>query len=227
VALAFERVADRAPLTDDEVVARVRAGDVSLYEILMRRYNQRLFRIARSVLADDAEAEDVAQDAWVRAYENLGQFGGRASFATWLTKIALYEALSRQRRRRRLVALPDPEAESPRAADRRAIEHREPGPEQRVRTCELRSALVSAVDALPTTLRVAFVLRDVEGLSTSEAASTLEITEAALKVRLHRARLALREDLERRAGEAAGALYAFDGERCDRMVAVVLGRIAA
>lgn len=219
-------VSARAAFTDEEVVARVRAGEIALYEILMRRYNQRLFRIARSVLADDAEAEDVAQDAWVRAYQHLDQFDGRARFATWLTKIALYEALARQRKRRRLVALPDRDDEHGRSSSDPVFERSEPGPERRAQNWELRHALQAAIDGLAPTLRTAFVLREVEGLSTAEAASLLEISEAALKVRLHRARIALRCALEQRAGEAVGALYAFGAERCDRMVAAVLRRVA-
>ncbi|HUP23344.1 MAG TPA: RNA polymerase sigma factor [Thermoanaerobaculia bacterium] len=207
-------------LTDEAIVARVRSGELQLYEILMRRYNQRLFRIARSVLADGAEAEDVTQEAWVRAYEHLGRFDGRATFATWVTKIALHDALARRRRRRRLVDLDLDRARNPQGS------RAQRSPEQETLVSELRRALESAVAALPETLRAAFVLRDVEGLSTADASAVLEISEAALKVRLHRARRALRRELECRAGEAAGALWAFGGQRCDRTVATVLQRVA-
>jgi RNA polymerase sigma-70 factor (ECF subfamily) len=210
----------REALTDEAIVARVRSGELQLYEILMRRYNQRLFRIARSVLADGAEAEDVTQETWMRAYEHLGRFDGRAAFATWVTKIALHDALARRRRRRRLVELDPDGARTPQGS-------RAPrSPEQEALVSELRRALESAVEALPETLRTAFVLRDVEGLSTADASAVLEISEAALKVRLHRARRALRRELECRAGEAAGALWAFGGQRCDRTVATVLQRVA-
>jgi RNA polymerase sigma-70 factor (ECF subfamily) len=223
--LALDRLPLAAPpLRDEEVVERVRSGELDLYEILMRRYNQRLFRVARSVLADDAEAEEVVQDAWVRAYEHLDQFDGRARFATWVTKIALYASFAASRRRRRLVALVDADGERPGADDLPPANR--PSPEQEACACELRHALEHALEKLPEALRVAFVLRDVEGLTTAEAASALGISEAALKVRLHRARHALRDDLERRAGAAAGALWAFAGERCDRIVSGVLRRIS-
>jgi RNA polymerase sigma-70 factor, ECF subfamily len=209
-------------LSDEAIVARVRSGELHLYEILMRRYNQRLFRIARSVLADGAEAEDVTQEAWVRAYEHLERFEGRARFATWVTKIALHDALARRRRRRRLVEL-DPAAERTPEQGSRAPR----SPEQETLMSELRNALESAVDALPETLRTAFVLRDVEGLSTADVSVVLEISETALKVRLHRARRALRRDLELRAGEAAATLWQFAGLRCDRTVAAVLQRVTS
>lgn len=210
---------------DEDVVRRLRAGETGLYVLLMRRYNQRLFRIARAVLADDAEAEDVVQEAWVRAFEHLGRFDGRSLFATWLTKIALYEALARRRRRCRLVPLDSERAGDERRTPPPARQLTEPSPEQRTSTGELRDALESAIHALPPALRVALVLRLVEGLSTSEAAATLDISEAALKVRLHRARLAMRHDLEQRIGATAGATWAFAGERCSRVAAAVLARL--
>jgi RNA polymerase sigma-70 factor (ECF subfamily) len=215
------------PWSDEEVVARVRAGEVALFEVLMRRYNQRLFRIARSVLADDAEAEDVAQEAWVRGFQHLAQFDGRARFATWVTKIALYEALARLRRRRRWLALPAEASEGDRHVARSALPSADGNPEQHARTGELRQALATAVDGLPARLRSAFVLREVEGLSTNEAAELLGISEPALKVRLHRARIVLRRVLDEQAGEALGALWAFGAERCNRLVRAVLSRVAA
>ncbi|HVS64270.1 MAG TPA: RNA polymerase sigma factor [Thermoanaerobaculia bacterium] len=220
------------PISDEEVVERVLGGETALYEILMRRYNRRLFRIARSVLRDPAEAEDVMQDAYVRAFEKLEQFEGTARFSTWLTRIALYEALARKRKARRVVGLPDPDSEPDAVAGGAAWTSFGDPParhsqEEGAFHAELRAALEAALDALPESLRLAFLTRHVEGMSTAEAAECLGVSESALKVRLHRARERLRGDLERRMGEVTKELYAFGGERCDRVVARVLGRIGA
>ncbi len=218
-----------APLEDEELVARVRAGETELFEILMRRHNQRLFRVTRSITGDDALAEDVMQEAYVRAYENLDQFAGRARFSTWLTRIAVHEALARRRRGRRLVGLPAAEEEG--TLERIAGEGlqltagRPPSPEEETARGELRETLRRAVDDLPASLRVVFVMREVERLSTAETAAALDLGESAVKVRLHRARRALRDDLERRIGGASEDLYAFYAPRCDRVVAAVMARI--
>ena len=207
------------PWSDDEVVARVCRGEVRLFEVLMRRHNQRLFRAARAILGDDAEAEDVMQDAYVRAYSHLRQFEGRAAFATWLARIAVNEALARRRRRTRFVGL-----------DGEAALVAGPGrtPEEGAADRELAALLEGAIDALPASYRVVFVLRELEGLDTRETAESLGIPEATVKTRLHRARTLLRERLQVEVrSEAAGAAFAFAGARCDRMVAAVLGRIAS
>jgi RNA polymerase sigma-70 factor (ECF subfamily) len=220
-----------APLEDEELVARVSAGETELFEILMRRHNQRLFRVARSITGDDALAEDVMQEAYVRAYGNLGQFTGRARFSTWLARIAVHEALASRRRGRRLVGLPAAEEEG--TLERIAGEglhltaSRPPSPEEETARGELRETLRRAVDALPASLRVVFVLREVERLSTAETAAALDLGESAVKVRLHRARRALRDDLERRIGGASEDLYAFYAPRCDRVVAAVMARVMA
>lgn len=184
----------------------------------MRRHNQRLFRLARAVVRDDREAEDVVQDAYVRAFTHLGQFEGRARFATWLSRIALHEALARVRRRRRFAALPEEVTLSD-------LPNPRPGPEDRAANRELAAALAAAVDALPESHRAVFVLRDVEGLSTAETAEVLGLSQPNVKVRLHRARAALRADLERRLGGEVPRLWSFDGERCDRVVTSVLARL--
>src|SRR5436189_563520 len=126
-------------LSDEEAVARVRSGDTAVYELLMRRYNQRLFRIARSVVRDNAEAEDVLQDAWVRAFEHLDQFAGRATFATWVTKIAFYEALSRARKRKRLVSIDTQNGDSMRDVEYPDL--KTPDPERRAIGSELKQAV--------------------------------------------------------------------------------------
>lgn len=203
---------------DDEVIAGVLGGATASFEILMRRYNQRVFRTARAVLRDDAEAEDVTQDAWVRAYTNLRQYSGRAAFATWLTRIAFHEALARRRRRARHVSLGDHAT---------TLAARTPGPDDDVGTRQVAALLEAATDALPGAYRVVFVLRDVEGLDTAETAACLDLPEATVKTRLHRARRLLRERLEPTLEVAADRMFAFAGHRCDRTVAAVLARIGA
>jgi RNA polymerase sigma-70 factor (ECF subfamily) len=211
-----------ATLPDEEIVDRVRAGDLASYELLMRRYNRRTFRIARSIVRDDDEAEDIVQDAYVRAFEHLDQFSGLARFSTWLTRIALYEALARRRRRERVhvVDLSDPHNVSmvPLMAS--------PGPEQATSVKELHGVLTAAIDELPNELRTVFTLRLIEGLDTSETAACLELSESNVKIRLHRARWLLREQMEARIGTSLKELYEFGGQRCDRIVRTVLARIA-
>ena len=211
-----------ATLADERVVERVRAGDHALFEILMRRHNQRVFRLVRPVLGDDDEAADVLQETWVRAFEHLGQFAGRASFPTWVSRIALHEAWARLRRRRRLVPTALDGDETERAP---AFTPPPRSPEATSEQRELAALLQAAVERLPLPLRMVFVLRDVEGMSTHETAELLGISNDNAKVRLHRARAALRGDLERRLGAEAPRLYGFDGERCDRIVAAVMARL--
>src|ERR1044071_7552387 len=145
-----------ASLPDNEVLERVKAGETSLYELLMRRYNQRLFRTIRSVIPNDLEAEDILQDAWVRAYEHLDQFAARSSFATWVTKIAFYEALARARRSKRMVALEDEEGTMASDTDT---------PEEAAIRDELQGTLRAAVDGLPAGYRSVFMLREGEQLN--------------------------------------------------------------
>jgi RNA polymerase sigma-70 factor (ECF subfamily) len=180
----------------------------------MRRYNQRLFRAARAVLRDDGEAEDVVQDAWVRAYTHLRQFAGRASFATWVTRIAINEAIARGRRRRHQVPL-----------DEEPATERTPDDELGAR--EMIAAMEAATDALPVAYRTVFVLRDLEGLSVAETASCLDVPEATVKTRLHRARALMRGRLDATLDVSRHGVFAFAGHRCDRIVAAVMARIGA
>jgi RNA polymerase sigma-70 factor (ECF subfamily) len=211
-------------LSDEEVVARVLAGDTALFEILMRRYNQRLYRVARSILRDDAEAEDVMQDAYVRAYQHLGQFAGRAKFSTWLTRIAVHEALARVQRRNRFQDL-DPVA-APEGDGMELLKSQDRDPEQQAGNAELRVLLEEAVAALPEGYRSVFMLREVEQMSTLETAEALELTEATVKVRLHRAHALLRRALYERTGATATHAFAFAAPRCDRVVSAVFSRLA-
>jgi RNA polymerase sigma-70 factor (ECF subfamily) len=221
-------------LTDHEVVERVRSGEAALFEILIRRHNQRLFRVARAIVGDDDEAEDVVQETHVRAYRGLGGFEGRAQYSTWVTRIAIREALARVKERRKFLGFDLMEVAA--ASDRSvppedpimripAPEHRSPVEETARR--ELRDLLTGAVDALPRNLRLVFALREVEGLSTEETAAALSLTETNVKVRLHRARRALRRRLETVLDKETRSLYAFHLVRCDRVVDRVFARIQA
>jgi RNA polymerase sigma-70 factor (ECF subfamily) len=212
-------------LNDDQVVERVRAGEIGLYELLMRRYNQRVYRVVRSVLVNSEDAEDVLQEAWVRAYEHLDQFRGLASFSTWVTKIAFYEALARAKKNKRWLPLQDPEGVIMPEAERRQPPTETP--EAQAMRTQLGRMLEAAVDELPESYRSVFVLREVEQLNTSETAECLGLSEEAVKTRLHRSRALLRRELEARMGPAIVEAHSFMGVRCDRSVARVLERIAA
>ena len=209
--------------TDEEVVDRVRGGETALYEIIMRRYNQRLYRVARAILRDDGEAEDVMQDAYVRAYEHLDQFARRAPFSTWLTRIAVHEALARVRQRNRTRQMNEGEHEG-----EFIMNLAEPSldPEQRASKAELGHLLEEALLALPDQFRSVIMLRDVEELSTVETAEALEISEENVKIRLHRGRALVRGWLFQRVGARAKDAFPFMGARCDRVVQRVLERVS-
>ncbi len=209
--------------SDEEVVERVKSGHTALYEIIMRRYNQRLYRVARAILRDDSEAEDVMQDAYVRAYQHLDQFAGKASFATWLTRIAVNEALARLKLRKRIDQLDQDEENG---GTFMGLTETAPGPEMMASTAEMTQLLEEALLQLPEQYRTVVMLRDVEEMSTSETAAALELTEENVKVRLHRGRLMVRNWLMERIGENCRSAFPFMGERCDRVVAAVFSRIA-
>jgi RNA polymerase sigma-70 factor (ECF subfamily) len=215
-------------LTDEDVVGRVRAGETALFEIVMRRHNQRLFRVARAVLRDDAEAEDAVQQAYLSAYSHLDQFAGQARFSTWLTRITLNESLARRKKRIHLAevemgdTLTDTFEETSAAMSKSKSN---PNPEDQASMRELTGLLEAAVDELPEIYRVVFMMREVQELSTAETAACLELTEEAVKVRLHRAKGFLRETLFARLDARAPETFSFLGARCDRIVANVLARL--
>ena len=208
-------------LTDDVVVRRVLDGDVALMEILMRRYNQRLFRAVRSIVKDDSQVEDIVQETYVRAYEHLSQFEGRAKFSTWLTKIAIYEAYARLRRfdHQNVDSISELEEKG------LFMNSSERDPERQTFDGEMRLLLERAFDVLPDDYRSVFMLREIEGLSTAETAECLEISEENVKTRLHRAREFLQRELYATAGATARTAFQFLGPRCDRVVARVMARI--
>jgi len=209
--------------TYEEVVERVKRGDTPLYEIVMRRYNQRLHRVARAILHNDDEAEDVMQDAYVRAYAHLCQFAGRAPFSTWLTRIAVHEALGRLRLRDRNQQLEVTEdvREIPMKMVRSSLD-----PEQSASRAELSQLLEEALLDLPARYRAVVMLRDVEELSTSETAAALDLSEENVKVRLHRGRAMMRAWLFGHVGTNAKNAFSFMGARCDRVVHAVFARLA-
>jgi RNA polymerase sigma-70 factor (ECF subfamily) len=209
-------------VSDEEIVRRVLAGDLASYELIMRRYNQRLFRVVRAIVRDSDEAEDVLQDAYVRAYEHLGQFEGRARFSTWLTRIAVHEAAARRRRQRRMHPFDSSEHDTPERPEPQGAGRAERG----LARAELGAVLADAVDALPEDMRLVFTLRVVQGLDTAETAACLSMTASNVKVQLHRARIRLRTGLARVLGDEACRLHQFDGERCNRVVAGVLSRLS-
>jgi RNA polymerase sigma-70 factor, ECF subfamily len=208
-------------LSDEDIVRRILAGETPLFEILMRRHNERVYRAARAIVRDEREAEDVMQEAYVNAYAHLNQFDGRAKFSTWLTKIAVYEALGRARRQGRYRPLEDPSLETfmPTTSS--------PDPERQAFGRELGALIESAVDGLGDGYREVFMLRQIEGMNTAETAEALGISEDLVKTRFSRARHALQRDLLDRTGAAAVTAFTFGLARCDRVVAAVLARLDA
>ena len=208
------------PPSDEDVVRRIRGGDTALFEVLMRRYNQRLYRVARGIVRDHAEAEDVMQQAYLNAYTHLDQYEYRGSFAGWLTRIAVHEAFAGHRRRAVAAAAESIVGDGPGGR----IASPSPDPEQAALSNELRKDLEAIIDSLAEAYRSVFVLRQVEGLTTAETAEALGLSEDVVKTRLHRARAMLREALARD-GRRPGDLLRFGFERCDRVVAGVLARL--
>jgi RNA polymerase sigma-70 factor (ECF subfamily) len=212
---------DDPALADEDVIRRIGAGETLLFEVIMRRYNQRLFRVARAILKNDGEAEDVIQETYLRAYSNLQQFAGEAKFSTWLTRITVHECLARIRRNRLLMV-----GDHPHLEDRMAQIESRSNPEEELTQRQLGYVLESVIDTLPAKYRIVFALRELQELSTEETAHCLQISEEAVKSRLFRARSLLRKKIDSRIGSGIRRLYQFDGERCDRIVAAVLKRIS-
>jgi len=222
--------AEGAALADAVLVERVRAGDAAAFELIMRRYNQRLYRLARSITRAGAEAEDVVQEAYLRAFERLGDFIGPDGFSSWLGTIVANEALGRLRRRGRVVSFEDYARDAGAAGGHVApietMSAPQPDPERLAASSELRRMLESAIDSLPDDYRVVFVLRAVEGMSVAETARHLSLRPEAVKTRLHRARRLLQRALGAQFDALMPTAFAFDGSRCDRIVASVLARLS-
>ncbi len=220
---------DYAALDDAALVACVLAGERDAFRQIMQRCNQRMFRVVRGVIRNEAEAEDVVQEAYVHGYEKLASFRGEASLATWLTRIALNEAYGRLRRRRDSVDIDDIDLSASVAAQLIAFPGHVLGddPAEEAARTQMRRLLEQAVDALPEAFRLVYLLRDVEGCSVEETALALELRPETVKTRLHRARRQLRDALANRLSMAQGEAFSFMGARCVRMTETVMARIHA
>jgi RNA polymerase sigma-70 factor (ECF subfamily) len=211
------------PPSDEEIARRVVAGETALFELLMRRHNQRVYRAIRGVLRNETEIEDAMQQAYLSAYLNLGRFQGGSRFSTWLVRIALNEALMRVRSARKFVVLDGHGAEESPVQQ----SSQDPSPEELAARSELRGALEHAIDGLPDLYRTVLILRDVEGLSTAESSQVLETSEDVVKTRLHRARSLLKDRLASLTAPHLGVLFEFHAPRCDRVVAAVMEQIGS
>jgi len=222
------RNVDITALDDMELVQMARQRNGAAFRVIMQRNNRRLYRIARAVLHDDSEAEDVVQATYVRAFASLADFRGESSLSTWLSRIVLNEALGRLRRVRPTV-------------DVASIETRQPSqdgvipfplastqldPERTMAQRQIQVLLEHAIDDLPDVFRTVLVARVVEGMSVAETANLFGLRPETVKTRLHRARRLLRDALERQVGPILTDAFPFDGRRCERMTNKVLERLA-
>ncbi len=214
-------------LADAELVELARRRDPEAVRFIIQRHNQRLFRVARSVLRDDSEAEDVVQEVYVKAFTALATFRGESSVATWLTRIALNEALGRRRQQRTtvdLTALDVPEQTSRQIIPFPTMRS-DPNPEEATARHEIRQVLERAIDALAEPFRLVFVMRDVEGMSVEETAAQLGLRPETVRTRLHRARAQLRDMLRAQVASVLTDAFPFAGARCARVAEAVIERL--
>jgi RNA polymerase sigma-70 factor (ECF subfamily) len=217
-------------LSDEDLVGMARQGGENAVRLLIRRNNRRLFRVARAVLRDDGEAEDVVQETYVKAFTKLDSFRGEALFSSWLTRIALNEALERARRQRPRAGLEVLDNAAGERGGQVIMFPTSPQPaaaDAELARSQVRDFLQKAVDELPDAFRLVFVLRDIEELSTEATASQLSLKPETVKTRLHRARRLLRGAVERRLATTFSELFPFDGARCERMADRVIERLRA
>jgi RNA polymerase sigma-70 factor (ECF subfamily) len=214
-------------LTDNELAGRIAAGDEVAFEALMRKYNRMLYRVARAILRNDAEAEDALQLAYLQAYRGMATYRGDSKLSTWLTRIVVNESLMRARKRRRegIVIPLDATTDEADVAMIENMESHDELPESAAMRNQTRALIERRIDALPEVFRTVFVLRALEELSVEETAASLGIPEATVRTRFFRARALLRETLARDIDVATPEAFAFDGARCDRIVAAVLLKV--
>jgi RNA polymerase sigma-70 factor (ECF subfamily) len=215
-------------LPDDAALARrLVAGDASAFEPVMRRHNQMLYRLARSILRDDAEAEDAVQEAYLSAFRHIGSYRGDAALSTWLARIVVNESYGRLRKRKSaiVVSFEGTRADNQESEEADVADDTTERPDAAAHRGELRALLERRIDGLPEQFRTVFVLREVQELTVDETAACLAIPAATVRTRTFRARALLRESLARDLDLATPDAFGFDGERCDRIVAQVLARL--
>lgn len=209
-----------------DLVRRALGRDGDAFRTIMQRHNRRLYRIARSILRDDSEAEDAVQETYVNAFARLGQFRGESSLATWLSRIAINEALGRLRRQRPTA---DPELSEARRRDAQIIQFPQTGasddPEKTMAQREILRLVERATDNLPEAFRIVFVARVIEGLSVEETADLLDLQPETVKTRLHRARHLVRKQLDQQIGPVLMDAFPFAGRRCEQLVSAVMRRL--
>lgn len=215
-------------LDETELVQLAREGEAAAFRAIMQRSNRRLYRIARAVMNDDSEAEDVVQESYVRGLTALASFRGDSSLTTWLSRIVLNEAMGRLRRRRPTVDVDALEDRQARQGDiiPFPLTSREPDPERAIAQRQIKALLESAIDELPDSFRTVLIARAVEGMSIEETAELFDLKPETVKTRLHRARQLLRDALEKQIGPVLTDAFPFDGRRCERMTQAVLVRLA-
>lgn len=210
-------------ISDEDLIARVVAGEAGAFVALMQRYNRTLYRAARSVTGDDGEAEDVVQEAWTRAYAHIAEFRGEARIATWLVRITLNEALGRKRRARPAMKMDDVDE---RLGTKVIMFRSAPNdPESDLSRRQVRHILEQAIDSLPVPFRAVFVLRAVEEMNVEDTALQLGIPEATVRTRMHRSRALLRKTIEKKLSASLSDVFPFDGARCKRLTDRVLAMI--
>ena len=223
------KTSNSAAAIDLTLVQRIGTGDQAAFESLMRKYNGKLFRIARSILKDDGDAEDALQESYLEAYRHIDEFRGASELGTWLTRIVINQALARLRKEKRrssIVPFRSAAATDTDAPEAQVPDNRSESPSATVIRAETRRILERRIDELPSSFRAVFVMREVEDMGIDEIAECLSISPATVRTRLFRARALLRAALARDIDVATGDVFAFAGARCDRIVANVLARLS-
>ena len=210
------------PVSDNELITRILEGEKNLYSVIVRRYNQRLYRVAMSIIDDDTEAEDIMQVTYIKAYENLPGFAFKASFSTWLTRILINESIARLKFRRKQINMNDDFLDMERYRTNNSLV---PNPASRLLNEELKAAIEKAIRQLPEKYRAVFIMREIEQMNIAETRACLDISEVNVKVRLNRAKALLRESLS--GFYKNEEILNFHLRRCDGMVQRVMSGIGA
>jgi RNA polymerase sigma-70 factor (ECF subfamily) len=206
-------------MNEEKIIELIKNGDTKQYELIIRKYNQRLYRIARAIIKEDSEVEDILQDTYLKAYQALSQFQNKSQFSTWITRILINNANARLKKKQRIES-----TDSLSWLEDRMVEDDLTTPDNRTSNLELKKILEESIDNLPESLRTVYVMREIEGLNVLETAQCLDISEENVKTRLHRAKAFLKEELYKRT-KGDIELFRFGLERCDRVAMAVMIQI--